>query len=159
MVEVIWLSDALNDLDQPFDFLNEPDPNVASRAVRAILSAGASLANFLSEVQLFLVQNSASFKSFLVDMDIFSITASKTTRSLFCGSITDAKTDRFSCNDRLILHPGDRPNSTIPVGCLLILNRGGDRATTALEYCAVIRLLVKSALVLIGVSYNGKKLF
>lgn len=46
MVEVIWLPDALNDLDRQFDFLNEREPKVASRAVRAILNAGASLANF-----------------------------------------------------------------------------------------------------------------
>jgi plasmid stabilization system protein ParE len=41
MFEVIWLPDALKDLDRQFDFLNERDPKVASRAVRAILGAGA----------------------------------------------------------------------------------------------------------------------
>jgi plasmid stabilization system protein ParE len=46
MFDVIWLPDALFDLDRQFVFLNERDPNVASRAVRAILNAGASLANF-----------------------------------------------------------------------------------------------------------------
>jgi len=46
MVEVIWLPDALNDLHQQFDFLNEQTPNLAGRTVWAILSAGASLASF-----------------------------------------------------------------------------------------------------------------
>jgi plasmid stabilization system protein ParE len=45
MFEVIWLPDALKDLDRQFEFLNERDPQVASRAVRAILGAGASLAS------------------------------------------------------------------------------------------------------------------
>lgn len=44
MLEVIWLSDALGDLDKQFDFLNDKNPNAASRAIRAILSAAASLA-------------------------------------------------------------------------------------------------------------------
>jgi plasmid stabilization system protein ParE len=44
MFEVVWLPDALNDLEKQFDFLNEKNPNAASRAVRAILSAAASLA-------------------------------------------------------------------------------------------------------------------
>ena len=44
MFEVIWLPDALRDLENQFDFLNEKNPDAASRAVRAILSAAASLA-------------------------------------------------------------------------------------------------------------------
>jgi plasmid stabilization system protein ParE len=46
MFEVIWLPVALNDLNKQFEFLNEINPDVASRATRAILTAGASLANF-----------------------------------------------------------------------------------------------------------------
>jgi plasmid stabilization system protein ParE len=44
MFDVIWLPDALTDLSRQFDFLNEKNPDAASRAVRAILSAAASLA-------------------------------------------------------------------------------------------------------------------
>ena len=44
MFEVIWLPDALSDLDKQFDFLNEKNPGAASRAVRTILSAASSLA-------------------------------------------------------------------------------------------------------------------
>jgi plasmid stabilization system protein ParE len=44
MFEVIWLPDALTELERQFDFLNEKNPDAASRAVRAILSAAASLA-------------------------------------------------------------------------------------------------------------------
>ena len=44
MFEVIWLPDALRDLENQFDFLNEQNPDAASRAMRAILSAAASLA-------------------------------------------------------------------------------------------------------------------
>ena len=44
MFEVIWLPEALQDLDNHFDFLNEKNPEAASRAVRLILSAAASLA-------------------------------------------------------------------------------------------------------------------
>jgi len=43
--EVIWLPAALNDLENQFEFLNEKNPAAASRATRAILNAGASLAN------------------------------------------------------------------------------------------------------------------
>lgn len=43
MFEVIWLPAALHDLDQQFDFINEKNPDAASRAVRAILNAGISL--------------------------------------------------------------------------------------------------------------------
>lgn len=44
MFEVIWLSDALHDLEKHFDFLNEKNPDAASRAAKAILSSAASLA-------------------------------------------------------------------------------------------------------------------
>jgi plasmid stabilization system protein ParE len=44
MFEVIWLPEALSDLENQFNFLNEKNPDAASRAVRAILSAAASLA-------------------------------------------------------------------------------------------------------------------
>lgn len=44
MFEVIWLPDALGDLDKQFVFLNEKNPDAAGRAVRAILSTAASLA-------------------------------------------------------------------------------------------------------------------
>ncbi|NJN49784.1 MAG: type II toxin-antitoxin system RelE/ParE family toxin [Alkalinema sp. RL_2_19] len=44
MFEVTWLPAALNDLDRQFAFLNEQNPEAASRAVRAILGAAASLA-------------------------------------------------------------------------------------------------------------------
>jgi plasmid stabilization system protein ParE len=44
MHEVIWLPEALKDLEQQFDFLNDKNPDAASKAMRAILSAGASLA-------------------------------------------------------------------------------------------------------------------
>ncbi|MBW4661056.1 MAG: type II toxin-antitoxin system RelE/ParE family toxin [Drouetiella hepatica Uher 2000/2452] len=44
MLEVSWLPEALADLQRQFDFLNEKNPEAASRAVRAILSAGATLA-------------------------------------------------------------------------------------------------------------------
>jgi toxin ParE1/3/4 len=46
MVEVIWLPVALEDLQKQFEFLNERNPDTASRAVRAILNASATLANF-----------------------------------------------------------------------------------------------------------------
>ena len=45
MFEVIWLPDAFSDLEKQFEFLNEKNPDAASRATRAILNAGASLAN------------------------------------------------------------------------------------------------------------------
>jgi plasmid stabilization system protein ParE len=44
MFEVIWLPAALTDLENQFDFLNEKNPDAASRAVRDILNAAASLA-------------------------------------------------------------------------------------------------------------------
>ena len=44
MFEVVWLPEALSDLEKQFDFLNEKNPDAASRAIRAILSAAASLA-------------------------------------------------------------------------------------------------------------------
>ena len=44
MFEVIWLPDALRDLEKQFDFLNAKNPDAASHATRAILSAAASLA-------------------------------------------------------------------------------------------------------------------
>lgn len=44
MFEVIWLPTALNDLEKQFDFLNQKNPDAASRATRTILNAGASLA-------------------------------------------------------------------------------------------------------------------
>lgn len=44
MFEVSWLPEALADLQRHFDFLNEKNPEAASRAVRAVLAAGASLA-------------------------------------------------------------------------------------------------------------------
>ena len=44
MFEVIWLPEALNDLDRQFEFLNDKNPDAAIRAVRTILSAAASLA-------------------------------------------------------------------------------------------------------------------
>lgn len=44
MFEVIWLPEALSDLEKQFDFLNEKNPDAASSAVRAILSSAASLA-------------------------------------------------------------------------------------------------------------------
>jgi plasmid stabilization system protein ParE len=43
MLEVIWLPVALKDLERHFDFLNEKNPEAASRASRIVLSAGASL--------------------------------------------------------------------------------------------------------------------
>jgi plasmid stabilization system protein ParE len=46
MVEVIWLPVALEDLQKQFEFLNERNPDAASRAVRVILNASATLANF-----------------------------------------------------------------------------------------------------------------
>jgi plasmid stabilization system protein ParE len=46
MAEVIWLPVALDDLQKQFEFLNERDPDVASRAVRTILNGGATLAKF-----------------------------------------------------------------------------------------------------------------
>jgi plasmid stabilization system protein ParE len=46
MFEVIWLPEALADLEGHFDFLNEKSPKAASRASRTILNAAASLANF-----------------------------------------------------------------------------------------------------------------
>jgi plasmid stabilization system protein ParE len=45
MYAVVWLQSALDDLDRQFDFLNEKNPEAASRAVRAILSTSASLAD------------------------------------------------------------------------------------------------------------------
>lgn len=44
MYEVVWLPEALQDLDKQFEFLNDRNPDAASRAVRLILSAAASLA-------------------------------------------------------------------------------------------------------------------
>ncbi|MFM7448013.1 MAG: type II toxin-antitoxin system RelE/ParE family toxin [Leptolyngbyaceae cyanobacterium] len=46
MFEVIWLPAALSDLERHFDFLNEKNASVASRAARMILNAGASLSNY-----------------------------------------------------------------------------------------------------------------
>lgn len=43
--EVVWLPAAFSDLERQFNFLNEKNPDAASRATRAILSAGASLAS------------------------------------------------------------------------------------------------------------------
>lgn len=43
---VVWLSEAEGDLERHFQVLNDQEPRVASRAVRAILAAGASLAVF-----------------------------------------------------------------------------------------------------------------
>lgn len=43
---MVWLSEAEGDLEQHFYRLNDQDPDLASRAVRAILAAGASLAVF-----------------------------------------------------------------------------------------------------------------
>jgi plasmid stabilization system protein ParE len=43
MFEVIWLPIALKDLERHFDFLNDKNPEAASRASRALLNAGASL--------------------------------------------------------------------------------------------------------------------
>lgn len=43
MFEVIWLPVALKDLERQFDFLNEKNPEAASRASRALLNTGASL--------------------------------------------------------------------------------------------------------------------
>ena len=44
MFDVSWLPEAMTDLERHFEFLNERNPDAASRAVRAILSAGSSLA-------------------------------------------------------------------------------------------------------------------
>lgn len=48
MYEVIWLPEALSDLESHFDYLNERNPEAASKAMRAILSSGSSLAKFPS---------------------------------------------------------------------------------------------------------------
>jgi plasmid stabilization system protein ParE len=44
MFDVSWLPEAMADLERHFEFLNERNPDAASRAVRAILAAGSSLA-------------------------------------------------------------------------------------------------------------------
>ena len=44
MFDVSWLPEAMADLERHFEFLNAQNPDAASRAVRAILSAGSSLA-------------------------------------------------------------------------------------------------------------------
>jgi plasmid stabilization system protein ParE len=46
MFEVSWLPEALADLERHFEFLNELNPDAAIRAIRAILSAASSLAQF-----------------------------------------------------------------------------------------------------------------
>ncbi len=38
MFQLSWLPEALADLQKQFDFLNEKNPEAASRAVRAILA-------------------------------------------------------------------------------------------------------------------------
>jgi plasmid stabilization system protein ParE len=44
MYEVIWLPEAMADLERHFAFLNEKNSDAASRAVRSITSAAGSLA-------------------------------------------------------------------------------------------------------------------
>jgi plasmid stabilization system protein ParE len=44
MSEVIWLPEAMADLERQFAFLNEKNPDAASRAVRSITAAAGSLA-------------------------------------------------------------------------------------------------------------------
>jgi plasmid stabilization system protein ParE len=46
MFEVSWLPEAMADLERHFEFLNERNPEAASRVVRAILSAASGLAQF-----------------------------------------------------------------------------------------------------------------